>query len=122
MFSRLAAAQKQTQAGQGKDVVEVEEEDILSWEISESEERLRESVYDEIDISHPITYDDCNICTLIAQGKGKMKRISDLKQMCEHFGLKAEGPETRKDTYIKPLKSLVSKCTCAERGGNKDNA
>ena len=56
MFSRLAAAQKQTQAGQCKDVVDVGEEDILSWEISESEETLRESVNGKIDISHPITH------------------------------------------------------------------
>ena len=47
----LVAAQKQTQAGQGEDVLGVREEDILSWEVSESKERLRESVYDEIDIS-----------------------------------------------------------------------
>ena len=104
----LAAAQKQTQAGQGEDVLGVREEDILSWEVSESKERLRESVYDEIDISHPITYGDCNICTLITQEKGKLKRIGDLKQMCEHSGLKAEGPEMRKDSFIRPLKSLVS--------------
>ena len=97
------------------------EEDILSWEVSESKERLRESVYDEIDISHPITYGDCNICTLITQGKGKLKCISDLKQMCEHSGLKA-GPEMRKDTFIRPLKSLVSKCTCANRGRNEDKS
>ena len=53
LFSRLAAAQKQTQAGQGKDVVDVGEEDM---KISESEETLRESVYGKIDISHPITF------------------------------------------------------------------
>ena len=54
LFSRLAAAQKQTQAGQGEDGLDVREEDILSWEVSESKERLRESIYDEIDIFHLI--------------------------------------------------------------------
>ena len=101
-------------------MLDVREEDILSWEVSESKERLRESVYDEIDIFHPITYGDWNICTVITQGKDKLKRISDLKQMCKHFGLKVEGPEMSKDTFIRPLKSLVRKCTCTKRSGNND--
>ena len=56
LFSRFAAAQKHTQAGQGKDKVDVGEEDILSWEISKSEETLRELIYGKIDIFYPITY------------------------------------------------------------------
>ena len=101
--------------------VDASEEDVRTWEITENEQiRLRKSVYAEIDISHPIIFGDINVCTLITQGKGKSKRISELKELCEHFGLKVEGPETRKDSFIKLLKSLVSQCTCTKKGGTKD--
>ena len=118
-FSRLAAAQKRHQAGQGHHDVEVDasEKEFRTSESSENEERLRKSVYAEIDISHPIIFGDTNVCTLITQGKGKSKR-SELKDMCEHFGLKVEGPETRKESFIKVLNSHVGQCT--SKGGSED--
>ena len=123
-FSRLAAAQIRHQAGQGHHDVDVDasEEDFRTWESSENEERLRKSVYAEIDTSHPIVFGDSNVCTLITQGKGKSKRISELKDLCENFGLKVEGPESRKDSFIKVPNSLVGqcKCTCTNKGGSEN--
>ncbi len=102
--------------------IDASEEDFRTWESSENEERLRKSVYVEIDISHPIIFGDINVCTLITQGKGKSKRISELKDLCENFGLKVEGPETCKDSFIKVLKNLVGQCTCTctNKGGSED--
>ena len=65
-FSQLAAAQRQKPAGlhvTSEDEVNLtaDEDDILSWEISEQEEANRQKVYDEIDINHPISYPSASL-------------------------------------------------------------
>ena len=111
MFSRLAAAQKQKPAGDkvtSKDEVagSLDNDDIVSWVVTGEKETFRQHVYQEIDISHPITYVDINVCKLISQNK----RIKDLSEICDNLGLEIDGPVTRKESYVKPLRGLVNKC------------
>ena len=66
-FSRLAAAQRQNKAvGKLLDEAEnIDENDLQTWD---NEQRLRElqvSLYDQVDLRHPIIYDGHDICSLL---------------------------------------------------------
>ena len=116
-FSRMAAAQKQKPVGQtlaadDESKIHADEEDVTAWEVASHEETVRQAVYDEIDISHPIRYGDVNVCLMVAHGKWKTKKIAELSDICGNFGLDIDGSGKRKDSYGKALKLLVSKCSC----------
>ena len=66
-FSRLTAAQRQNKAvGKLRDEAEnIDENDLQTWD---NEQRLRElqvSLYDQVDLRHPIIYDGHDICSLL---------------------------------------------------------
>ena len=82
----MAAAQKQklvgqTRAADDESKIHADEEDVTAWEVASHEETVRQAVYDEIDISHPIRYDDVNVCLMVAHGKWKTKK----SQSCQTF-------------------------------------
>ena len=119
-FSRMAAAQKQKPVGQtlaadNESKIHADEEDVTAWEVASHEETVRQAVYDEIDISHPIRYGDVNVCLMVAHGKWETKRIAELSDICGNFGLDIDGSGKRKDSYGKALKLLVSKCSCHDK-------
>ena len=72
-FSRLAAAQRQKKAvGQL-------------------------SVYERVDLRHPIIYDGQDICSVAKQGELQAKfKVDQLKEICDTFRLVIEGPVSRK--------------------------
>ena len=83
LFSRLAAAQrKQVAEGTATSTDDEEvhdEDDVVSWEVTGQEEDIRQTVYTNIDICHPVMCADINVCRLIAQSKWKTMKIRDLK-------------------------------------------
>ena len=66
-------------------------------------------------MSHPIRYGDVNVCLMVAHEKWKTKKIAELSDICENFGLDIDGSGKRKDSYGKALKLLVSKCPCRDK-------
>ena len=70
-FLRLAAAQRQNRAvGKLLDEAEnIDENDLQTWGNEQRLRELQESIYDQLDLRHPIIYDGHDICSLARRGK-----------------------------------------------------
>lgn len=117
-FSRLAATQRQQKAPGELIVEEVEninESDIQAWETEKQLQELQTTVYEEVDLQHPIEYNGQNLCILVKRGMLKSKfKVAQLKEICFFFGINIEGPVGRKDSYVEPIKDLVQTCSCSK--------
>ena len=116
-FSRLAAAQclNETVGKLLDDAEKIDENDFQTWD---NEQRLRElqgSLYDQVDLHHPIIYDGHDICSLAKRGKLRAKfKVDQLIEMCDMFGVVIEGPVGHKKSYITPIEALVKTCRCSK--------
>ena len=115
-FSRLAATQRQQKAPIEVLVEQAEaisEEDHQAWERERELQELQTSVYQEVDLRHPIECNGYDICDLAKRGMLKSKfKVAQLKKICFMFGIEIEGPAGRKDSYVKPIEDLVQTCSC----------
>ena len=111
-YSRLSAQQRQKQLGDHRSM---EEEDIAAWEAEDARIHLRNEVFAQVDLQHPVTYRQLDICDAVARDRLKAKPIKLLKDVCEHFGLRiANGNPSRRNTYMKPSVQLVNTCKCRD--------
>ncbi len=73
---------------------------------------IRAHVQDEVCISHPICYDQYNICELVQKSKLSHSVHSKmLQKICETFHI-THVTEKRKAPYIAKLVELVRGCSC----------
>ena len=112
-FSRMAAKVKQqtapcTQAVTEQDLVATEEEFNLS--------NAKESIFDQLNVTHPIHYQQFNICSMVENNTLKNLKLAILKLLCESFNLALPpGVDHRKKTsYVALLEDLVRCCSCSE--------
>ena len=112
-FSRMAAKVKQqtapcAQAVTEQDLVAMEEEFYLS--------NVKESIFEQLNVTHPIHYQQYNICSMVENNTLKNLKLTILKLLCESFNL-ALPPgvvqRKRKKTYIALLEDLVRCCSCS---------
>ena len=72
------------------------------------------SVYEQVDLRHPIIYDGQDICSVAKRGELQVKfEVDQPKEICDTFGLVIEGPVGRKKSYITPIEALVKTCSCS---------
>ena len=95
-FSRLAATQRQQKAPRELLVEQdeaISEEDLQAWETERQLQELQTTVYEEVDLKHPIECNGHDICGLAKCGMLKSKfKVAQLKQICVLFGIEIEGP------------------------------
>ena len=107
-FSRLAAEQE----GQ------VVEEEFFDVDGQESRVLEREALLQEfkIDLQHPITFKNFNLCSLLIKKRLsdalKKLKLCDLREMQEGLNVEINNRSSRKATYIEPLVNLVKSCGC----------
>ena len=113
-FSRLAAAQRQKKAV-GQLLDEAENIDLQAWYNEQELRELQGSVYEQVDLRHPIIYDGQDICSVAKQGELPAKfKVDQPKEICDTFGLVIEGPTGSKKSYITPIEALVTTCSCSK--------
>ncbi|XP_078372779.1 uncharacterized protein LOC144656433 [Oculina patagonica] len=107
-FSRLAAKRRQQLAT---------EEDVCAATEEENFCTARESVLSSLDLQHPITYDQFNICALVRESKLNKLKVAMLQVICEALNLETPVPAVkRKAPYTALLVDAVSKCSCSDTG------
>ena len=72
---------------------------------------IRAHVQDEVCISHPICYDQYNICELVQKSKLSQFTVKMLQKICETFDI-THVTEKHKAPYIAKLVELVRGCSC----------
>ena len=115
-FSRLSALQKR----KGAHPVTIEEEenlnddDFSSWEGRSSEQNLRHDVYEAVDLQHPLSFENRNICAMAKGKKLKNLKVVELKNICARYALTVVGNPQRKNPYIDAIEELVRSCSCGK--------
>ena len=94
-----------TQAVTEQDLVAMEEEFNLS--------NAKESIFEQLNETHPIHYQQYNICSMVENNLLKNFKLAILKLLCESFNLALPpGVDQRKKTaYIALLEDLVRCCS-----------
>ena len=111
-FSRLSALQKSKEAhpvtvGEEENLTD---DDVSTWEGHSFEQNLRYEVYEAVDLQHPLSFEDRDICKIAKGGKLKNLKVVELKNICKKFALTTVGNQQRKRPYIDAMKS----CSCRQ--------
>lgn len=103
-FSRLASKLRHA--------VEVNDSDIRAAQEEQEYHETRQAVLDEVQLQHPIAYDNLNLCELNKKGSMKTLSLAMLKSICDFFGASTDGfNPRRKAEYLSTLRDLVNGCS-----------
>lgn len=93
--------------------VEVSDSDLQASQDEQEFCDTRQAVLEEVQLEHPIAYDNLNLCELTKKGNMKTLSIAMLKNICEYFDICTEefNPR-RKAEYLAALGDLVKGCGC----------
>jgi DNA-binding Xre family transcriptional regulator len=111
-FSRKASKLKNA-GDQELLAVNVHDENTAAAEDESAYYRTRNSVMDECQLEHPITYESINLCQLLANKKMNNLSISLLKSICEELDLDASDiTSRRKAPFIERISTVIQSCSC----------
>ena len=82
------------------------------WDNETGRLEIRDLVFGQLDISHPITYRQYDLCGTAKQG-GKLKsqfKIKDLIEIGDEHNIEPLDPKSGKDSFFKPLQSFIEQC------------
>ena len=103
-FSRLSAKTR-SQLVSEMDLRAVEEEYNFA--------SAREAVLSTLDLQHPITYDQFNICSLVRDRKLSKLKVGMLQMIVDTLNLESPVPPVRrKAPYLAALEEAVKRCSC----------
>ena len=117
-FSRLAAKQRKKPSATAVEQTEEDQTDgeEEEWEREEGLALMRQSVYQDINLCHPLQYRGEDLCSLHRRGKLHSKfKIKELEDICQHFDLSVEGPKNRKVSFVSAISVLVQSCSCSKK-------
>jgi len=75
---------------------------------------VRYEVYEAVDLQHPLSFEDRDICKISKGGKLKNLKFVELKNICKKFALTTVGNQQRKRPYIDAIEELVNSCSCRQ--------
>ena len=105
-FSRIAAKSRQC------DITEL---DIAASQDQQMLDATRQVVLDQVQLLHPIVFDNLDICAMYKGNRLKQLSISMLSTICDYFDTPTAGfNQKRKAEYIAALSELVLTCECCK--------
>lgn len=104
-FSRLAAKQKRG--------APVDDHDLCAYEEEGNFAEARMMALERIQLEHPICYDQYNICSMVADDKLNLLKLTMLQNICRGLELGVPTKDVRKKAvYINLLKDASAMCPC----------
>ena len=111
IFGRLAAKVRQQ--------LFATDEDICVAEKEVNFRKAREEILADINLEHPIVFDQYNICALVRDNSSTKFKLGLLQILCEKFNLKASITDRRKkSSYVGALIGFVNGCLCGGHSGS----
>ena len=96
-----------------RNAAEASDTDVRAAQLEQEFSDASQDILDEVQLQHPIAYDNLNLCDMHKRGSMKTLSIAMLKTVCEYFGVSTEGFHTRrKAEYLSALRELVQGCGC----------
>ena len=87
--------------------------DIRAVKLGQEFSDTSQDILDEVQLQHPVAYDNLNLCDMRKKGNMKNLSIAMLKTVFEYFGVSTEGFHARcKAEYLSALSELVKGCGC----------
>jgi hypothetical protein len=90
---------------------EISEEDVNEVENEIEEEEFLSSVHNAIGLTHPIMYDNYNICKYFVDRKLNKFTLPLLKEMLTAFEVEYDATD-RKPNLLLKIEELVKECSC----------
>lgn len=107
-FSRLAV-QSRHQVDDG----EIQEEDVNATVEESNFDDVRKNVDQNINLQHPIVFDQYDVCQLVHNKDLKKLTINMMERLCLKLGLATPNPSVRRwAPYEQALKEAVALCSC----------
>ena len=107
-FGRLAAKVRQKLVATDEDICAAEEEVNFH--------KAREEILADINLEHPIVFDQYNICALVLDNSSTKFKLGLLHILCENFNLEAFITDRRKkSSHVDVLTDFVNGCSCGGR-------
>ena len=104
-FSRMASKTRYAAA--------MNDTDIRAAQLEQEFSDTSQEILDEVQLQHPVAYDNLNLCDMHKRGSMKTLSIAMLKTVCKYFGVSTDGFHTRrKAEYLSALSKLVQGCNC----------
>ena len=111
IFGRLAAKVRQQLFATDDDICVAEKEVNFR--------KAREEILADINLEHPIVFDQYNICALVRDNSSTKFKLGLLQILCEKFNLKASITDRRKkSSYVGALIGFVNGCLCGGHSGS----
>ncbi|CAB4011593.1 Hypothetical predicted protein, partial [Paramuricea clavata] len=107
-FLRLAASRRKQMLDNSLE--DISEEDVNEVE-NEIEEEFLSSIHNAIGLTHPIMYDNYNICKYFVDRKLNKFTVPLLKEMLTAFEVEY-GASDRKPNLLLKIEELVKECSC----------
>lgn len=108
-FSRLAV-QSRHQVDDG----EIQEEDVNATVEESNFDDVRKNVDQNINLQHPIVFDQYDVCQLVHNKDLKKLTINMMERLCLKLGLATPNPSVRRwAPYEQALKEAVALCSCS---------
>ena len=110
IFGTLAAKVRQQLFATDEDICVAEEVNFR---------KAREEILADINLEHPIVFDQYNICALVRDNSSTKLKLGLLQILCEKFNLKTSITDRRKkSSYVGALIGFVNGCLCGGHSGS----
>ena len=115
-FSRLSKKVKEGQVVTAEDNESEfsNEDDIEQYACEEDDELLseiRQSVLDKVGVTHPITFDVYNLCTMTHEHRISAFKVKMLKEICNYFELPFKSRDNKANLVAK-IEEMIYGCSC----------
>ena len=101
-FSRMASKTRHA-AG-------ISDTDIRAAQLEIEFSDTSQDILDEVQLQHPIAYDNLNLCDMHKKGNLRTLSIAMLKTVCEYFGVSTEGFHARRKAEYLSAFLVVHQC------------
>ena len=92
---------------------DLSEADITAAQDEQLFDDTRQAILQQVQLRHPIVYDNLDICALYRGKRLKQLSIAMLNTICDYFDMSTEAFNVkRKAEYIAALSELVLACDC----------
>ena len=108
-FSRMAAKVRQQTIPEGISA----DPDIIAMEDEQNFSSAKEAVMTALNVKHPVSYDQYNICSMVKDNTLRKLKLDVLKLLCENLSISMPPDQRKKAPYISLLEDIVKNCSCS---------
>lgn len=87
--------------------------DIIGMEDEQNFSSAKEAVMTALDVKHPVSYDQYNICSMVKDNTLRKLKLDVLKLLCENLSISMPPNQRKKAPYISLLEDIVKNCSCS---------